>query len=86
MSSAEKFIQSAKRLLLSNMISKLKKNIFHFLLTCLKTAEWVANSVDSDHRFLWRLIWVYTICSGLTVRSLRVKNGTTPDRSTFSSY
>ena len=32
---------------------------------CLKTAGWVANSVNPDQ--MLHLIWVYTVCSDLSV-------------------
>ena len=47
----------------------LNKSIF-YLLMFLKTAEWVANNVDSDQMLY--LIWVYTVCSGQSAWILRV--------------
>ena len=36
-------------------------------MLCLKLAEWVANSLDPDEMpQMQRLIWVYTVCSGLS--------------------
>ena len=44
-----------------------------YMLRCLKTAGWVVN-IASQIRYdvLWCLIWVYTICSGLSVTVLRL--------------
>ena len=42
---------------------------FCYLLMCVKTAGWVANSVDlrSDTTFCGIWSWVYTVCSDLSV-------------------
>ena len=38
-------------------------------MSYLNIAGWVANSVDPDEMcILWHLIWVYTVCSGLSVQ------------------
>ena len=42
-------------------------------MLCLKIAGWVANSVDPDETpHLRCLIWVYTVCSGMSVPILMV--------------
>ena len=52
-----------------HVCSKIWTSTIHYPMLCLKIAEWVANSVDpNESHVLRRLIWVYTVCSGLSVR------------------
>ena len=58
-----------------NAISKIRVSPFCDLLMCVKTAGRVTNSVDPEQCrpcILQHLVWVCTVCSGLSVPILRI--------------
>ena len=59
------------------VLSFLPKILGHLIILFPSFVVDVANSADPDQMpLLWHLIWVYTVCSGLSVRLLGKYDGT----------
>ena len=62
---------------------KISKRWHYHRVMCPKDAEWIANSVDPDQTAPLGavcLIWVYTVCPGLSIWKLRIITVALPNR------
>ena len=58
--------------LLTILVLKSEKVLLYYVLTCLKWS-WMSGKYSTQirHHFLQPLIWIYTVCSGLSVPIFR---------------